>query len=310
MISLQYRLFNILLKLVNKKTHLKNQFKKNNFELFSLPTPPSKVRLSCNVQEYRIQNHNVFVLKPKKVTENAQKHILYLHGGAYVKSFTWPHWEFLTYLVKSGNCTITAPDYPLAPKNTYKQTFVMVTEIYLELVKNIDPANVILMGDSSGGGLALALAQLIKNKNWPQPAQIILLSPWLDLKLDNPEIINIDRSDPFLGIEGLKMAGKAYAGEKALDHYLVSPIYGPLHGLGKISIFIGSNEILVADARKLKALAEAKDIEVNYREYPGMFHAWMLLNLPESRKTRKEIVDLILGNGNYDSKSLSNMKNY
>lgn len=248
---------------------------------------------SCKVETYRVQDHNVFTLSPKDRDNNSQKHMLYLHGGAYVQSFSRPHWGFLSFLVNAGNCTITAPDYPLAPAHTYEKTYAMVSELYQELLKKINPDRLILMGDSAGGGLALGLAQLMKNEHIPQPSQIILLSPWLDLSLTNPGIRDIDPSDSFLGVEGLQLAGKAYAGGTHAGHYLLSPINGPLEGLARINLFMGSREIFVADARKLKSMADAKGVALNYYEYPGMFHTWMLLNLPESRKAKKQILGLI-----------------
>lgn len=291
MASLQSRFFNILLRLVNKKAFLKKQFAYKKFDLFSCPTPPLKVLNACKTDIFQVHGHNVFTLSPKK--HPSCKHILYLHGGGYVQSFTRPHWEFLAFLVNHSNCTITAPDYPLAPTYTYKQAFAMVGDLYKTLIKKVNPQKFILMGDSAGGGFALALAQLMRNENIPQPSQVILLSPWLDVGLTNPAIKDIDPSDLFLGVEGLKLAGKAYAGSTHTDHYLLSPIYGPLEGLGKITIFIGSREILVADARKIKAMAVEKGVKLNYFEYPGMFHTWMLLNLPESKKAKKQIIDLI-----------------
>lgn len=293
LVSLQSRLVNLLLKLVNKKTLLQKQFRYNKFDLFTSSEPTRQVLASCNVHKSQVQGQKVFTLSPKHKNEGVHRHILYFHGGAYVQSFARPHWTFLSQLVNETHCTITAPDYPLAPAHTYEHTFAMVGELYRNLVEKINPAEFILMGDSAGGGLALALAQLMKKKNMPQPRQIILLSPWLDLSLSNPEIKDIDPSDLFLGVEGLKMAGRAYAGNTNPDHYLLSPINGPLEGLDKISIFMGSREILMADARKLKAMADAKGIALDYYEFEGMFHTWMLLNLPESKKAKKLIMELI-----------------
>ncbi|MBA4056814.1 MAG: alpha/beta hydrolase, partial [Marivirga sp.] len=125
------------------------------------------------------------------------------------------------------------------------------------------------------------------------PEQIILLCPWLDITMNNPAIIQMDSEDPFLGIEGLKKAGKAYAGNSTMDHYLLSPVNGSLEGLARISLFIGSRDILVADARKLFRLAQSNDIDLNYREYKGMFHVWMLMNFPESKRAAVEIIQLI-----------------
>jgi epsilon-lactone hydrolase len=293
LVSIESRLFNILLKLVKKKTLLKKQFKYKKFDLFSSPQPTRKVRESCKVEVTQVKQQNVFTLSPLHNSKGEQKHILYLHGGAYVQSFVRPHWGFLSLLVNKTNCTITAPDYPLAPANTYQQAFDMLSELYRKLTSSVKQENFILMGDSAGGGMALALAQLMKKENLPQPSQLILLSPWLDLSLSNPAIKDIDPSDSFLGVEGLQLAGKAYAGHTNPEHYLLSPINGSFEGLPKINLFMGSREILVADARKLQSMALAKGIDLDYREYPGMFHAWMLLNLPESKKAKGEIIDLI-----------------
>ncbi|MEI6947393.1 alpha/beta hydrolase [Paraflavisolibacter sp. H34] len=293
MASNRSKLFYFFLRLINKKRFLKRQFSLGRFDFFTCPKPPSEVFASCRVTETRLNGQSVFTLTPQQ--NGSDKHILYLHGGAYVMGFVKQHWRFLALLVEQLKCTITAPDYPLAPKFTYSESFAMVVPLYKELVAKVGTGNFILMGDSAGGGFALALAQKMREERVAQPDQVILLSPWLDITLTNPDINAIDPLDPFLGIEGLQRAGKAYAGSAQPDHYLLSPVNGPLEGLGKISLFIGSREILAADARKLKQRAESQGIHLNYYEYEEMFHVWMLLNLPESRKARRQIMELIRG---------------
>ncbi|GAA0564655.1 hypothetical protein GCM10009415_53950 [Chitinophaga japonensis] len=169
----------------------------------------------------------------------------------------------------------------------------MAMTLYEQLTQIVPPANLTLMGDSAGGGFALALAQKLWHEGLPQPGRIILLSPWLDITLSNPGIKEINKIDPFLGIAGLQEAGRIYAGEMDPSGYLLSPINGILEGLGKISVFTGSRDILVADARKLRQLAASKGIEIDYYEYKEMFHAWMLLNFPESQKAKQQIIDLL-----------------
>ena len=289
MASIESKLFDILLKLVNKKRFLRLQLAAGRFNLFNCLEPPSNVARTCTIDKNQVDGHNVFTLKPKHT--NSGKHILYLHGGAYVQNFKKPHWDFLGLLVKHLNCTVTAPDYPLAPTYTYLETFSMVSQLYQELIGQVNQENFILMGDSAGGGLALALAQKMKKEQVKQPNQIILLSPWLDISLTNPDISYIE--DSFLEVESLQKVGKVYAGNTRLDNYLVSPIHGPLEGLGKISLFIGTKDILLADARKLKKMADSKNIDINYYEYTDMVHVWMLLNFPESRKAKQQIMDLV-----------------
>jgi len=240
----------------------------------------------------RFRGRNIYTVRPPG--GNSGTHILFFHGGGYINGFHLPHWALIRTLVTETRCTIIAPDYPLAPKATYKEVFEMVVPMYEKLVRKTDGSKVILMGDSAGGGIALAVAQKMKKAKRVQPGQIILISPWLDVTLQNKKVEAVDGSDPMLNIEGLRKIGKAYAGDKDPEFYLVSPINGPVDGLGIISIFIGTKDILSADALKFKELAEAKGAPVRYFEYKDMIHDWVLYELPESRQAVDQIVSLIM----------------
>jgi acetyl esterase/lipase len=151
------------------------------------------------------------------------------------------------------------------------------------------------MGDSAGGGLALGFAQKIRNEKLKQPEQIILFSPWLDLSMSNPEIVKFDKFDKILSIEGLKIAGKKYADAMSLTDFRVSPIYGDFSNLGMISIFTGTSDVLIADARKLKQLLEIQNINFNYFEYSGMFHDWVVVtSLSETKDVLSRINELFV----------------
>jgi acetyl esterase/lipase len=290
MASIQSRTFTILLRLINKRGFLGRQLKKGRFNRFDYPEPPAS--LFGRVEKTQLQGRNIFTLRPT-AEHNAARHVLYLHGGAYVQGLTLAHWYFLSEIIKGTGTTITVPDYPLAPGATYRESFALVETLYQQLITTCLPSNIVLMGDSAGGGFALALAQKLKADNVPVPGKIILLSPWLDISLKNPAIDLIDPHDPFLDRISLQKAGKLYAGGTSPDHYQLSPINGKLEGLGRIAVFAGSNEILTADARKLKAMTPVKGTELDYYEYPGMVHTWMLLTFPESKKARRHIIDLI-----------------
>ena len=197
MASTQSKLFNTFLRLINKKRFLSKQLAIGKFDFYDCPEPPSTILKRCYVHKFQLNGRNAFTLKPKS-TNTTGKHIFYLHGGAYVQGFNRFHWNFLAELVQRTNCTITAPDYPLAPVYTYKESFDMVLALYKQLFSIINANDLIIMGDSSGGGFALALSQEIRNEKIVQPAQIILLSPWLDISLTNPEIQHLEPNDPFL----------------------------------------------------------------------------------------------------------------
>lgn len=291
MASIESRLFYLLLRLINKKKFLEMQFAFGKLDFNNSREPPKRIERDCDVEVRKVNGRNVFVLKPKG--GKSARHLLYLHGGAYVQNFVRQHWRFLSMLVRTTQCTITAPDYPLAPHHTFRDAFEMVMPLYNEIIACAGAGNTIVAGDSAGGGFALALCQKLKVEGIAQPGRIILLSPWLDIALRNPGINSVDRVDPFLGIAGLRKAGLAYAGNSDVNNFMLSPINGPLQGLGEISIFIGTKDILVADARRLRELAFEQSVPIDYREYKDMVHVWMLLNFPESRQAQEEIRQLI-----------------
>lgn len=221
--------------------------------------------------------------------------MFFLHDGGYINNIFRQHWLFAAGIIRKTHCTFIIPDYPLAPAAMYNDAFTMLYAIYDELLKNVNASDIILMGDSAGGGLALALTEKQQKDGIPQADQIILLCPWLDVSMTNPEIKEIQKKDVVLCVNSLVMAGKAWAGSSSTNHYLVSPINGSMEGLPRISLFIGTHDILLADCRKLKFIMDQKGIAMNYYEYPKMFHDWMMLtSLKESEIAMLQIVSLIL----------------
>jgi monoterpene epsilon-lactone hydrolase len=253
--------------------------------------PSRRMHRRHQISKRELNGHLVWTIAPK---ENASgKHVIYLHGGAYVNSFAPQHWSFISKLVQALNCTVTAPNYPHAPEHYVHDVFGLMLPLYTELAALVCGSNVTIMGDSSGGGICLALAQRLREEGYDQPGRIILLSPWLDATLSNPEIPEFDKIDPFLGVEGLRYGGEVYARDVDPRSYLVSPVYGDLRGLAPITLFIGTRDILFPDCRKLRDKAAAEGVQIDYREYEGMVHDWMLGPLPESKQTIREIVSTL-----------------
>lgn len=253
--------------------------------------PTRRQRRKYRITKRDFRGHLVWTIAPY---ENAgSKQIIYLHGGGFINSFASQHWNFMCRLVDALGCTVTAPNYPHAPKYYVNDVFDFLLPLYEEIAGVAGSANVTVMGDSSGGGISLALAQLLRERGHAQPRNIILLSPWLDPSVSNPELAIYDKVDPFLGMQGLKYAGSIYARDVDPTNYLVSPVYGSLKDLAPISLFIGTRDMLLPDCRKLRERADAEGVKVNYREYEAMLHDWMLISLPESKQALKEIVEII-----------------
>jgi acetyl esterase/lipase len=260
-------------------------------QLSESPEPPKRLKKRFNIVKKEFNNQFYYVMKPfENVTE---KHIFFLHGGGYVYEINILHWNFLEKISKDLRCTVTIPIYPLMPNHHGREIFEMVVPIYEKIISEVKPENVVIMGDSAGGGISLALAELFKKRNLPQPGNIILISPVLDMSFTNPEIHGVEKLDPILSVKSLNEIGILYAGERGTKDYLVSPIYGDFNGLGKISLFIGTNDILYPDAKRFKNMAAEEGIKINYYEYPAMIHVWPLLIFPESRKAREQIIEII-----------------
>ncbi len=250
---------------------------------------PFHVRNHCQIDTSIVSGCDVFKLSPKFSKSN--KTVLFLHGGAYVNSIFKQHWIFASKLVQSTNCTVIIPDYPLAPKSSYLDAFQMLDSLYLKLLLVTKAENIILMGDSAGGGLAMAFAQKLKME---KPSQLILIAPWLDVSLSNPLIDSIQKFDPILKVKDLTSIHATWVKDISIKHYFVSPIYGNLSGLPKISIFIGTNDILLADCLLLKQKLEESKVDFNYFEYPKMLHDWvMYIPLKESKFSIKQIGELV-----------------
>ncbi len=254
---------------------------------------PTRFERDFNIRKSNFLNMDYYTLGP----ENAQKTILYLHGGGYVNQPFDQNWPFIYDISERTQAKVVIPIYPKAPNFHATLSFEKVLPLYEQLLESTDSSQLTILGDSAGGGFALALAQLLKEKEVPQPQNIVLISPWLDIALTNPDIEKekLETKDPMLGVNGLQIMGKAYAGELDLHNYLVSPIHGPLKQLGNISVFIGTHDLLLADCQKLHERCLKENIPLDYFEYEGLNHVFPLFQTPESEDARKKIVNIILG---------------
>lgn len=253
---------------------------------------PEEVQIDCNLETEEFIGRKVFILTPKN-EQKSEKVILYLHGGSYVAETSSNHWRFLDKLVKDTNATIILPDYPLTPKYTYKDVFTMITPLYKEIIEEVPTNNLILMGDSAGGGMSLALLEKLSNEKVEMPYKTILISPWLDVRLENPEIDNVQKYDKDLNKETLKIAGIAYAGEDGMNSYLVNPIDGDLSKLKNVTIFTGTYDILNPDVHVLQEKAKESNAELEIKEYDGAGHIWFINNNRGKELDEKGYQDLL-----------------
>lgn len=293
--SIQSKAINVLLRIMRMKRTVNRMRQRVESGDRTYTEPSKRLHRKYQIAQRTINSHLVWTIAPKQ--NASEKHVIYLHGGAYVNSFAPQHWDFMSKLVDMLGCTVTAPNYPHAPEHSVHDVFALMLPLYNELAARAGSANITIMGDSSGGGISLALAQRLREDGHAQPGHVVLLSPWLDATLSNPEIAEFDKIDPFLGVEGLKYGGEVYARDVDPKSYLVSPVYGSLKDLAPVTLFIGTRDILYPDCRKLRDEAASEGVRLDYREYDQMVHNWMLGPMPEAKHAIAEIVETISSNG-------------
>ena len=212
----------------------------------------------------------------------ADKTIIYVHGGAYVNEINYQHYLYCYLLARKLNAYVLAPVYPLAPKHTCEESFALITELYREYADD----NIILMGDSAGGGFVLSFCQYLKTINLAQPDNIVVFSPWVDVSMSGEYD---SKSDPILGDVGLREIGRAWAGDLDTTDYRVSPLFGDNTGLARTLIFAGEDEIFYSDI--LKYYEDLKRCNVESRLIVGesLFHIYPLFPIPEAKDAFKEV---------------------
>ena len=221
--------------------------------------------------------------------ENAKNTVLYIHGGAYVNELNFQHLLYCFKLSRKLDVKVFLPVYPLAPLHKVNETFELLTDFYKTLVSD----DLIMMGDSAGGGLVFSFCQYLNTIDLPQPTNIITFSPWVDISMSNPPYDN--ENDPILGEIGLREIGKSWAGDLDTKDYRVSPLYGDNGGLPKTLIFAGTNEIFHKDIKRYVENLKRDGVDVRFIEGEGLFHIYPLFPMSEAKEAFKEIKKEIMG---------------
>lgn len=223
---------------------------------------------------------------------DANKVILYLHGGAYEYGSANTHRALAARISEAAGVKVLLPEYRLAPEHPFPAAIEDGVQVFRWLLsQGFQPADIIFAGDSAGAGLSVATALVLRDQSEPLPAAIICLSPWVDLTSSGDSYVKNQQEDPYLTVGAVKRAARLYAGEEPLDHPLISPAFADLTGLPPMLIQSGGHEILQSDAQKLAAQARLGGVEVTLQTWVGMWHVWQISGkfLPEARKAISHI---------------------
>jgi monoterpene epsilon-lactone hydrolase len=218
--------------------------------------------------------------------------ILYFHGGSYNAGSAISHRGFVTDLAIASKAQALIVDYRLAPENPFPAAIEDATTAYDWLVQNgISAGNIIVAGDSAGGGLTLALLVKLRDQKKTMPAMAVCLSPWTDLAGTGESIQKNAKKDIILHSENLKKSAKLYLGIASAKEPYASPLYADFNGFPPLLIQVGSDEILLSDSVNLAAKAKAAGVDVTLEVWEDMQHVWQFAGklVPEAWKAIQSI---------------------
>lgn len=263
-------------------------------ERFAPPAWPWSRGLTVAVDDAR--GWPVYRVRAASDTTRPLARAVYLHGGAYFRQITVWHWRLVRYLALTSGVEVVVPIHPLAPTATAGETVEALTVLVSDELADADPAAVTLMGDSAGGGLALAVAQRLRDDGRALPTRIVLLSPWLDVTVSDPIQRDLSSVDHMLAPEHLREAGRLYAGTLDVRDPRVSPLYGDLAGLPPLTVHVGTHDILLPDSRRLRRDVDAAGGTIAVTEFARMPHVFTLMPLlAQARRSRETIAAVVAG---------------
>lgn len=252
---------------------------------------PEGFRRRFAVEDREVLGHRVVTLHPK--SGPGAWHMIYFHGGGFVRPMFKVHWPLVAEMVKACGISVTVPLYPVVPEASHAAQDALADAVHADLAARHDPAKIILNGDSAGGHMALALALRLAGGSGPLPGKLALFAPWLDLGLADPAIAAVEPHDVMLKIGTLRACGAMVAAGRALDDPAVSPLYAPAEALAQLPptrIFTGRHDLFIVDSRTFLARLRAAGVDAKLYEYEAAPHVFMAI-LPT--REAKDVIRLL-----------------
>jgi monoterpene epsilon-lactone hydrolase len=218
--------------------------------------------------------------------------VVYLHGGGFVAPIDPFQVRYAARLAATLGARVAMPDYPLTPEHTWRDSHGPVVDLVTRLLESGE--DVVLAGDSAGGGLALAVALTVRDGGGPQPSRLLLIAPWVDLSLSTPETHEVTRGDPWLFIGKMQAYAQWWAGSDDLGRPELSPALGELAGLPPALMFFGTRDSLWPAGKLLVRRAAEAGWALTYVEEPALIHVYPILPfLPEAARAWRTTTEFL-----------------
>lgn len=224
----------------------------------------------------------------KREDSESQNVILQLHGGGYIGQLRNCHRNMAKLYCDYGEGTsVLMVDYRVAPENPYPAALEDALSAYDWLLEQgYSEDQIIIAGDSAGGGLALALCLYLKDHHRVLPQGIIAMSPWTDMTASGGSYtFNYERDPLFGNTRESALYKRDYVGEADMKHPYISPVFGDYKGFPPLLIQVGSYEMLLSDSLLVAKKARESGVNVTFQVYKGMFHDFQMAGelIPESK---------------------------
>ena len=201
--------------------------------------------------------------------------MLYLHGGGYVAGSPRSHRPMVARLADKARASAIVADYRMGPEHPCPAAIEDAVAVYRWMLEGgTEPERIVIAGDSAGGGLTLATALALKDQGLPQPAGLLMISPWVDLTQSHATYRTKAEHDPMITEQGLTSSAGAYLGGLDGRDPRASPVFGDLADLAPMLIQVGSEEALLGDSLMLAERAGHARVAVRLEVWPEMIHVW------------------------------------
>ncbi len=252
--------------------------------------------VSASVQTEAVDANGVPAEWVTAAGTEAERTILYLHGGGYVIGSPATHRGLAARLSKAAAARVCVIDYRLAPEHPFPAAVEDATTAYRWLLTSGKAAgNIAVAGDSAGGGLTVAMLTALRDAGDALPAAGACLSPWVDMEGIGESMTARAGLDPMVQKEGLLGMAALYLQGADPRSPLAAPLYADLQGLPPLLIQVGTSETLFDDATRLAGCARAAGIDVTLEPWDEMIHVWHLFaeTLPEGQKAIDRIGEFL-----------------
>ena len=215
--------------------------------------------------------------------EDTRATVLYLHGGGYIVGSAFGYRSHAGALALGAQTGVLVPDYRLAPEHPFPAALEDSLRAYQWLIRRTAPQEVVLVGASSGGGLAMSLLLKLKQERAALPGAAVLLCPWLDLAERLP-LESRTTIPPVPSMEEVRLCTNAYLAGHPLSDPIVDPLSADLTGLPPLLIQAATGDARLADAKALAIRGREQGVDVRLEVFPVDAHAFQLFwsFLPEA----------------------------